>query len=320
VHLSSSTSKMKINFSYPPTGAQKSIELDDEKKLRALYERRMAQEVEGELLGDEFKGYVFKITGGNDKEGFPMKQGVLTNTRVRLLMGKDTTCYRPRRSGERRRKSVRGCIVGADLAVVQLVIVKKGEEEIPGLTDKYVPRRLGPKRASKIRKLFNLSKQDDVRKYVTVYKREIPAKKEGKKPTTKAPKIQRLITPLALQRKRHRIALKKRRFEKNKQEAADYAKLLAQRNQERKEKRRQSLSKRRASEQRTSQSKPETAVPAKTQAAAAPAKTTAPAPAKTQAAPVPAKTTAPAPTKAAAPAKQQPAKQQQTKSQTQKKK
>jgi len=316
---------MKINFSYPPTGAQKSIELDDEKKLRALYERRMAQEVEGELLGDEFKGYVFKITGGNDKEGFPMKQGVLTNTRVRLLMGKDTTCYRPRRSGERRRKSVRGCIVGADLAVVQLVIVKKGEEEIPGLTDKYVPRRLGPKRASKIRRLFNLSKQDDVRKYVTVYKREVPAKKEGKKPTTKAPKIQRLITPLALQRKRHRIALKKRRFEKNKQEAADYAKLLAQRNQERKEKRRQSLSKRRASEQRTSQSKPETAAPAKTQAATtAPAKTTAPAPAKTQAAaPVPAKTTAPAPTKAAAPAKQQPqtqAKQQQTKSQTQKKK
>mmetsp|Transcript_22670 Transcript_22670/g.31565 ORF Transcript_22670/g.31565 Transcript_22670/m.31565 type:complete len:310 (-) Transcript_22670:101-1030(-) len=309
---------MKINLSYPPTGAQKSLELDDEKKLRALYERRMAQEVEGELLGDEFKGYVFKITGGNDKEGFPMKQGVLTNTRVRLLMGKDTTCYRPRRSGERRRKSVRGCIVGPDLAVVQLVIVKKGEEEIPGLTDKYVPRRLGPKRASKIRKLFNLSKQDDVRKYVTVYKREIPAKKEGKKPTFKAPKIQRLITPLALQRKRHRIALKKRRFEKNKQEAADYAKLLAQRNQERKEKRRQSLSKRRASEQRTSQSKPETAAPAKT----APAKTTAAAPAKTQA-PAPAKATAPAPTKAAAPAKQQPqtqAKQQQTKSQTQKKK
>jgi len=202
-----------------------------------------------------------------------------------------------------------------------LVIVKKGEEEIPGLTDKYVPRRLGPKRASKIRKLFNLSKQDDVRKYVSVYKREIPAKKEGKKPTTKAPKIQRLITPLALQRKRHRIALKKRRFEKNKQEAADYAKLLAQRNQERKEKRRQSLSKRRASEQRTSQSKPETAAPAKAPATV-PAKTTAPAPAKTQA-PAPAKTTVPAPTKAAAPAKQQPqtqAKQQQTKSQTQKKK
>jgi len=29
-----------------------------------------------------------------------------------------------------------------------------------------VPRRLGPKRATKIRRLFNLGKEDDVRKYV----------------------------------------------------------------------------------------------------------------------------------------------------------
>ena len=41
-----------------------------------------------------------------------------------------------------------------------------GEKDIPGLTDTTVPRRLGPKRASRIRKLFNLSKEDDVRQYV----------------------------------------------------------------------------------------------------------------------------------------------------------
>lgn len=72
-------------------------------------------------------------------------------------------------------------------------------QEIPGLTDKSIPRRLGPKRASKIRKLFNLTKIDDVRQYVI--KRPLPQKegKEGKKQRFKAPKIQRLITPLALQ-------------------------------------------------------------------------------------------------------------------------
>ena len=31
----------------------------------------MSQEVPGDSLGDEFKGYVFRITGGNDKQGFP---------------------------------------------------------------------------------------------------------------------------------------------------------------------------------------------------------------------------------------------------------
>lgn len=59
-----------------------------------------------------------------------------------------------------------------------------------------IPRRLGPKRASKIRKLFNLSKEDDVRTYVI--KRPLP-QKEGKKQRFKAPKIQRLITPVMLQ-------------------------------------------------------------------------------------------------------------------------
>ena len=34
----------------------------------------------------EFKGYVFKIMGGCDKQGFPMKQGVLTPGRVSLLL------------------------------------------------------------------------------------------------------------------------------------------------------------------------------------------------------------------------------------------
>lgn len=68
-------------------------------------------------------------------------------------------------------------------------------QEIPGLTDAIVPRRLGPKRASKIRKLFNLSKEDDVRQFVV----KQPVQKEGKKERYKAPKIQRLITPLTLQ-------------------------------------------------------------------------------------------------------------------------
>jgi small subunit ribosomal protein S6e len=43
-----------------------------------------------------------------------------------------------------------------------LVITKKGINEIPGLTDIDIPRRLGPKRANKIRKLFALKKADDI--------------------------------------------------------------------------------------------------------------------------------------------------------------
>merc|ERR1719262_1727894 len=112
----------------------------------------MSTEVSGDSLGDEFKGYIFKITGGNDKQGFPMKQGVLRNQRVRLLFKKGMSCYRERRSGCRKRKSVRGCIVGPDLAMLALAVAKKGEGDVPGLTDDQKPCRLGPKRASNIRK------------------------------------------------------------------------------------------------------------------------------------------------------------------------
>ena len=153
---------MKLNVSYPSNGTQKLIEVDDERKLRVFMDRRMGQEVPGDSVGPEFKGYVFRITGGNDKQGFPMKQGVMHPTRVRLLLSDGHSCYRPRRTGERRRKSVRGCIVGMDLSVLALSIVKQGDEEIPGVTDKVLPKRLGPKRATKIRKFFGLTKEDDV--------------------------------------------------------------------------------------------------------------------------------------------------------------
>merc|ERR1711962_1300331 len=136
---------------------------------------------------------------------------------------------RPRRDGERKRKSVRGCIVDGNLAVLNLAIVKKGDAEIPGLTDNTIPRRLGPKR---VRKMFNLAKDDDVCQYVI--RRPLPLN-EGKKQRFKAPKVQRLVTPVMLQRKRHRLALKRRRGEKNRLAAAEYAKILAHRQKEAKE-------------------------------------------------------------------------------------
>ncbi|KAK5053084.1 hypothetical protein LTR84_002058 [Exophiala bonariae] len=235
---------MKLNISFPANGSQKLIEVEDERKLRVFQEKRMGNEVPADSLGDEWKGYIVRITGGNDKQGFPMKQGVLLPTRVKLLLADGHSCYRPRRTGERKRKSVRGSIVANDLSVLALSIVKQGESDIPGLTDVVNPKRLGPKRATKIRRFFGLTKQDDVRKFVI--RREVVPKKEGAKPYTKAPKIQRLVTPQRLQHKRHRIALKRRRAEASKDAANEYSQLLAKRVHEERDKRAE-LRKRRAS-------------------------------------------------------------------------
>merc|ERR1712013_704532 len=114
----------------PTTGQQKVFEIDDDKKLLPFYDKRMAAEVPGDSLGEEFKGYILKVAGGNDKQGFAMKQGVLCNHRVRLLFKKGMSCFRERRRGSRKRKSIRGCVVGPDLAALALIVLKKGPEEI----------------------------------------------------------------------------------------------------------------------------------------------------------------------------------------------
>lgn len=77
------------------------------------------------------------------------------------MLAKGSVGYRCRRDGVRKRKSVRGCVLGPQIAAINLVLVKKGDTEIKGLTDVKNDLRLGPKRANRIRKLFNLPRHSD---------------------------------------------------------------------------------------------------------------------------------------------------------------
>merc|ERR1719507_804228 len=106
--------------------------------------------------------------------------------------------------------------------VFEIEVAKKGAEELPGLTDDQRPRRLGPKRANNIRKLFALEKKDVVR-------REVSEKKK------KAPKIQRLVTPAMLQRKRYFKSQTRAKMVLSKKLKQDYSKRLVEYRQEQKE-------------------------------------------------------------------------------------
>eukprot|EP01059_Diplonema_ambulator_P008253 TRINITY_DN177_c2_g1_i1.p2 TRINITY_DN177_c2_g1~~TRINITY_DN177_c2_g1_i1.p2 ORF type:complete len:247 (+),score=86.57 TRINITY_DN177_c2_g1_i1:35-742(+) len=215
---------MKINVAYPESGTQKTFEIDDDKVVQRLTDKRISQDFEGALLGDKYEGYIFRITGGSDKQGFPMKQGVLVNSRVKLLLERGSSGYQSwrGRNGERNRKSVRGCIVGSDISVLNCVVVKKGAETIEGVTDVQKPRRLGPKRASHIKQLFDLTSEDDVRKFVI--RRDV-------KGHSKAPKIQRLVTPVTRQRRRRRLAAIKQRRESTKAAREQYYAVVQKRAQ-----------------------------------------------------------------------------------------
>lgn len=220
---------MKFNIAFPAHGTMYMDDIEDEGVLRAFYDKRISQEVDGDVMGEKYAGYRFRITGGNDKQGFPMIQGLLINKRAKLLLKAGSKAYRPRRKGERKKKSVRGCIVGPDIRVLNLVVVQKGPGEIEGLTTENIPRRVGPKRASNIRKFWGLLKTEDVRKFVIA--RTFTTKK-GKE-VTKRPKIQRLVTPVQRQRKRARAVAKVQNRERVKRDAQEYARMLTQRATER---------------------------------------------------------------------------------------
>jgi small subunit ribosomal protein S6e len=151
----------------------------------------------------------------------------MLNHRVRLLLDGSTGQYTPKRDGCRKKKSVRGCIIGTDMSCINVAIVKRGPADLPKLTEPSAkrPNVHGPKRANNIRKAWGLGKKEDVRQYVV--KRVVPGK-NGKKDRVKSPKIQRLITPLVKQRRRRIERLEKKQVEKARKEAADYANLLKQ--------------------------------------------------------------------------------------------
>lgn len=201
---------MKLNIAYPRNGTVKQFEISEEDLRRVpLQDYRLGMEIDGGLFGEAFKGYVFRLRGGSDKDGFPMVPGVLASSRVSLLLKRGALGFNTHRgrSGERRRKNIRGCVFANDIALINVTISKVGDSPLEGVTDTTAPRRLGPKRANNIRKLFNLTREDDVRKFVV--RRKVT--KEGKKDRMKGPKIQRLITNRirARRAKKSRVAIAK---------------------------------------------------------------------------------------------------------------
>jgi len=107
-------------------------------------------------------------------------------------------------------------------------LLKREKKDIDGLTTIQRPNRLHVKRASKIRKLYNLTKEDDVKFYISKIGREIQKKTEGdkKKNRIKRPKIQRLITDVRIRRKKIQKAESTFRRDRTAKLKEDYHKLV----------------------------------------------------------------------------------------------
>ncbi len=93
-----------------------------------------ANKLIGKKIGDLINGtivdlppdYELQITGGSDKDGFPMRPDLPGSGRRRLLLSGGVG-YNPKEKGVRRRKTVRGKVISADIVQINVKVVKHGK-------------------------------------------------------------------------------------------------------------------------------------------------------------------------------------------------
>ncbi|MHA1292141.1 MAG: eS6 family ribosomal protein [Promethearchaeota archaeon] len=128
--MSSEKRVYKLNISGgkegPGKGRSKLIEID-EKKFR-FEGMKIGEIIKGGLIG--FPNYEFKITGGSDSSGFPMRKDVHGPVKKKILLKKRSIGHKPKRKGEKRRKTVRGNEITSDMSLINLVITKYGEAKL----------------------------------------------------------------------------------------------------------------------------------------------------------------------------------------------
>ena len=131
----------KLVLSNPEDGTAKTIQLDP-KVFTLFLGKKIGDELDGSVVG--YKGYRIKITGGTDKDGFPMRPDVSGARKVRILLSggvgfkpyekpsskKKKRRQKRRKKGLRRRKTIRGNMISESVAQINAVLIPAKKEEV----------------------------------------------------------------------------------------------------------------------------------------------------------------------------------------------
>ena len=96
-----------------------------------LVRKKIGDEVDGMFLG--LPGYKVTITGGSDKDGFPMRPEVHTANRKKMLVS-ESIGYAPKDyPGKREKVSLHGGEIGPDISQINTKVVTHGPKPIAEL-------------------------------------------------------------------------------------------------------------------------------------------------------------------------------------------
>jgi len=120
--------KFKIIVSDPDSGTSKTVELEGTRAV-PLIGRRVGEVLDGAIAG--LSGHKVQITGGSDKDGFPMRPDVHGGVRRKVILGGGVG-FNPRDEGQRKRKMVRGNVITDEIVQINMKIVEKPKQAKEG--------------------------------------------------------------------------------------------------------------------------------------------------------------------------------------------
>ena len=116
----------KCVVSEPDTRKSYQLETDQSKAI-GLIGKKIGDEINGDIIG--LAGYTLKITGGSDKDGFPMHHQVQGSVKKRVLLSSPPG-YHPVKKGIRKRKTIRGNTISDTIIQINFKVTKKGEKPL----------------------------------------------------------------------------------------------------------------------------------------------------------------------------------------------
>lgn len=118
----------KIVISDPKS--RKAFQKELDQSTSGIKGKKIGDKISGDMLG--LQGYELEITGGSDNDGFPMRKDVDGAARKKVLLS-STPGFHSKVSGQRKRKSVRGNTISADISQVNTKVIKFGSQPIEKL-------------------------------------------------------------------------------------------------------------------------------------------------------------------------------------------
>jgi small subunit ribosomal protein S6e len=102
-------------------------------QANAILGKKIGDKIDGIFV--DMPGYKLEITGGSDKDGFPMRRDLPGPRRKKLLLSRGLGFY-PERKGNRKKKTMRGNTVSPDTVQVNMKISTRGPRAVEELLAK----------------------------------------------------------------------------------------------------------------------------------------------------------------------------------------